>query len=162
MIDALCEDGYTINFYPRNVPPPKKWIEKGCSLTHSRIIVTLDALPNKYYTCGMNNLFISEKFFRAAYAKTKSQTMVPGVFRKKFVDYPTLLYKKILQKIENDDIMRGKKKADVLEGDVECPDIVEFSVYDTNMVHFLWRLSSWCRTSMKSRSITRKLIKRSG
>ena len=100
LVDSVCGDGYTINFYPRNVPPPKKWIEKGCSLTHSRIIVTLDALPNKYYTCGMNNLFISEKFFRAAYAKTKSQTMVPGVFRKKFVDYPTLLYKNIIQHIE--------------------------------------------------------------
>ena len=53
------------------------------------------------------------------------------------MDYPTLLYKKILQKIENDDIMRGKKKADVLEGDVECPDIVEFSVYDNKPVLFL-------------------------
>ena len=38
LIDALCEDGYTINFYPRNVPPPKKWVEKGNSPTHSRII----------------------------------------------------------------------------------------------------------------------------
>ena len=28
-IDALCENGYTINFYARNPPPPKKWIEKG-------------------------------------------------------------------------------------------------------------------------------------
>ena len=29
LIDAVCEDGYTINFYPKNLPPPKKWIEKG-------------------------------------------------------------------------------------------------------------------------------------
>ena len=33
--------------------------------------------------------------------------------------------------------MRRKKKADVLEGDVECPDLVEFSVYDNKTVLFL-------------------------
>ena len=32
--------------------------------------------------------------------------------------------------------MRGKTKAAVLEGGVECPDIVAFSVYDTNSVLF--------------------------
>ena len=36
LIDSLCEYGYTINFYPRNVPPTKKWIEKGNSPTHSQ------------------------------------------------------------------------------------------------------------------------------
>ena len=35
LIDALCEDGYPINLYPRNVPPPKKWIEKEKPPTHS-------------------------------------------------------------------------------------------------------------------------------
>ena len=108
----------------------------------------LDALTDQYYTYGMDNIFISEKFLWAAYAETNYKTMVHGVFRKIVVDYPTLLYKKILQKIENDYIMRGKKKADVLEGDVECPDIVEFSVYDNKPVFFcLWQLISWCVTS---------------
>ena len=32
--------------------------------------------------------------------------------------------------------MRGKTKAAMLEGDVDCPDLVKFSVYDTNPVHF--------------------------
>ena len=29
LIDAVCENGYTIKLYPRNVPPQKKWIVKG-------------------------------------------------------------------------------------------------------------------------------------
>ena len=33
--------------------------------------------------------------------------------------------------------MRGDTKAAVLEGGVECTDIVAFSVYDTKPVHFL-------------------------
>ena len=34
-IDEVCEEGYTINFYPGNLTPPKNWIEKGYSKTHS-------------------------------------------------------------------------------------------------------------------------------
>ena len=33
--------------------------------------------------------------------------------------------------------MKGETKADVLEGDVECPDFVPFSLYDTKPFHFL-------------------------
>ena len=56
--------------------------------------------------------------------------------------------------------MRGETTAAVLEGGVACPDLVEFSVYETNPdLFFLWQLISWCRTSMKRRSITRQLIK---
>ena len=78
-----CEDGYTIKFYPRNDPPPKKLIEKGNSPTHSQIIFMLDALPDQYYTCGMENIFISEKFLRAVCAEKKSKTMLHCVCRKK-------------------------------------------------------------------------------
>ena len=58
LIDALCEDGYTINFYPRNVPLPKNFIDKGYSPTQSRIIFMSDALTDQYYTCGMDNTLI--------------------------------------------------------------------------------------------------------
>jgi hypothetical protein len=33
--------------------------------------------------------------------------------------------------------MRGKTKANVLEGDPDCKDLAAFSVYDTKPVHFL-------------------------
>ena len=79
LIDAGCEDGYTISFYPSNPPPPKKWIEKGYSPTHSQIIFMSDALPDQYYTCGMDNVFVSAKFLQVAYAETKYKTMVHGV-----------------------------------------------------------------------------------
>ena len=37
--------------------------------------------------------------------------------------------------------MRGETVYAVLKGDVECLDLVGFSVYDTNPVHFLSRAS---------------------
>ena len=33
--------------------------------------------------------------------------------------------------------MKKKKKPAVLEGEVECPDLVTFSVYETKPVHLL-------------------------
>ena len=36
LIDALCDDGFTITFYFRNTPAPQKWVSKGFSPTHSR------------------------------------------------------------------------------------------------------------------------------
>ena len=47
MIDSLCEDGFTISFYPRNLPPPKKWIDKGYSPTHARVLSMMDCLDGK-------------------------------------------------------------------------------------------------------------------
>ena len=79
MIDAVFEDGDTINFYLMNVPPPNKWIEKGNSPTHSENIFVVDTLPDQYYTFGMDNIFISENSLQVEYTKTKSKTMVHGV-----------------------------------------------------------------------------------
>ena len=57
--------------------------------------------------------------------------------------------------------MGGNTKAAVLEGDVECPDLVAFSVYDTNPVNFCpWRLRSWYGTSIKRRYIKRQTKKK--
>ena len=80
LIDAVCEDGYTINFYPRNVPLPKNFIDKGYSPTQSRIIFMSDALTDQYYTCGMDNNLILQKFLRAEYTETNSKTIVHGCF----------------------------------------------------------------------------------
>ena len=43
----------------------------------------LDALFDQYYTCSMENIFISEQFLQVAYTETKSTIRVHGVFQKK-------------------------------------------------------------------------------
>ena len=138
LIDAICEDGYTYSFYPRNVPPPKRWVDKGYSPTHSRILFMLESLPDQYYTCGMDNLFISAKFLRGAYTDTKSKTMIHGVCRTSGRGLPECVLQVDLSKDRNKaDRMRGETKAAVLEGDADCPSLVAYSVYDSKPVHFL-------------------------
>ena len=62
LIDALCDDGFTMTFYFRNIPAPKKWIDKGVSPTHSRILFMFDQLKGTHFTYGLDNLYISAKF----------------------------------------------------------------------------------------------------
>ena len=57
-------------------------------------------------------------------------------YEKKVEDYPNLFFKKIILKIEKDNNIRGETKADVLEGGLGFPGLVEFSVYDTKKVNF--------------------------
>ena len=57
--------------------------------------------------------------------------------------------------------MRIETKTAVLEGGVECTNLVAFSVYDTKPVNFfLWQLITWRGTSMNRISMTRQLIKK--
>ena len=59
--------------------------------------------------------------------------------------------------------MRGGERFGMLWGSVECPDLVALSVYDTKPANFfLWKMRSWCVTSMKTISMTRHLRKWSG
>ena len=75
---------------------------------------------------------------RAAYAETKSETMVHGVFQKIGRGLTNFFVQEDYTKdIKKADIMRGKTKAAALEGDIECLDLVTFSVYGTKPVHFL-------------------------
>ena len=92
MIDSLCEHGFTISFYPRNAPPPKKWIDKGFSPTHSRVLSMFESLTGKYFRCGMDNLFISAKFLYGAFRYCSSQVLVHGVCRKSGRGLPSSVY----------------------------------------------------------------------
>ena len=95
-------------------------------------------LPDQYYTCGMDNLFISTKFLRASYAETRSLKNDARSFPKKRLWTNQLYCTRILYKGRKkaDDMRRDAKDA-VLEGGAECPDLVAFNVYGTKPVNFL-------------------------
>ena len=76
--DALCQEGYTYNFYYRNQPAPKKYLDQGHSPLHARVMWLFDGLKDKYHQCGMDNLYISAKFLAAA-LKHKNKVLVTGL-----------------------------------------------------------------------------------
>ena len=86
----------------------------------------------------MGIILISSKLLRAAYKETKSETIMHGVFQKKGRGIPNFVVKEDYTKDIKSDKIRGEKKDSVLEGCVDCPDLVEFSVYETKPVNFLY------------------------
>ena len=75
---------------------------------------------------------------RLTYTNIKFKTLVHDVFQQKVHGLLNFVVQKYYTKDRNKyDVMRGKTKYAVLEGDVECPDVVAFSLCDTRPVNFL-------------------------
>ena len=55
--DAICDRGFTYNFYFRNMPPPLIYIQKGWSPLHARMLSLFDCLDEKYHRVWMDNLY---------------------------------------------------------------------------------------------------------
>ena len=79
--DALCEDGFTFQFYYRNEPAPVKYLRQNLSPLHARVMALFDTVKDKYHWCGMDNLYNSASFCRAAYCH-ENKIAVHGVTRK--------------------------------------------------------------------------------
>jgi len=134
--DALCCNGYTYSFFMRNMPAPKKYLDKGLSPLHARCLFLMDQLKEKHHVCGMDNLYTSARFFREAYA-SKNKVLCHGVARRSGRGLPkSVIQDEVKNKVQQEKV-RGTTKAAVLTGDPEAPDLVAFSVYDTKPVHFL-------------------------
>ena len=134
--DALCDDGYCYQFYFRNHPAPKKYLEKGLSPLHSRVMTLFDTLTDKYHICGMDNLYNSAAFCKHAYTH-KNKVKVHGVTRKGMRGIPKCVKQEELSNKQDQLNARGTVTAAVLVGDDECPDLLATCVYDTKPVHFL-------------------------
>jgi hypothetical protein len=81
LADTLCESGYTYTIYLRNMPPPKHYIDKGCSALHSRVLFMFDQLKSQYHVCRLDNLYNSAKLCRDTFTG-KNKIMAHGVARK--------------------------------------------------------------------------------
>lgn len=134
--DALCDDRYTLQVFPRNDPAPREYIKKGLSPLHSRVKL-FDVLQFNNHQCGMDNLFNSAAFCRAAFNHPKS-VLTHGVTRKAGRGIPKcVVQEEVKNNKDAERSARGTVRAAVLEGDKGCPNLIVASVYDTKPVHYL-------------------------
>ena len=153
LIDALCDNGFTMTFYFRNMPAPAKWTRKGFCPTHARMLMMMEQLDGENFTCGMDNLFISVKFLRAALTEIDQKIQVHGVCRNSDKGLPSCV---IQQEVTGEKKLakaRGTVKAAILKEDSKVKDLVAFSVFDSKPVHFL----STAATSLKWVKKTKKV-----
>ena len=85
--DALCQEGFCYQHFMQNEPPPTKYISKGFSPLHSRVLSLFDSLKDDHHQCGMDNLYNSAKFCRAAYQHER-KVLCHGVTRKGMCGIP--------------------------------------------------------------------------
>ena len=138
LLDALCSDGYTYNFYFRNQPAPQKWIDKGLSPLHARVMSLVQQLPDetKNYICGMDNLYISPKFANVILNQSGKRVMIHGVCRPSR-GIPNCIIQETATKKEDIIKSKGTVKCAILTGDPSCKDFVAVSFYDSKPVYFI-------------------------
>ena len=93
-------------------------------------------LPNKYYKCDMDNLFVSPRFTKIAKHGIGKDIMIYGVCRPSrgipnYILQTTVTKKKELLK------NRGIVKASILVGDSICKGLVILYFYDSKPVYFI-------------------------
>ena len=106
-----------------NEPPPTKYISKGFSPLHSRVLSLFDSLKDDHHQCGMDNLYNSAKFCRAAYQHER-KVLCHGVTRKGVRGIPDCV-KQEEKKSRTEQIkVRGTVKAAILMGDDRVPCLI--------------------------------------
>ena len=126
---------YLLLFF-RNDPAPKKYIVQGLSPLHARCMALFDSLVHEFHKIGLDNLYMSAKFAKAAFNHTK-KVLIAGVARKRMWGIPACVLQDEVKSPKDLLAVRGTVKAAVLMGDPDCLNLVATSVYDTKPVHFL-------------------------
>ena len=119
--------------YMRIDPAPKKYLKQVISPLHHRTMALFDSLKDHHHQVGMDNLYNSAAFCRAAYHHDR-KALYHGVARKDGRGITEC----VLQDKENNPVSqptaRVTIKAAVLEGNPGCPNSIASSVYDTKPV----------------------------
>jgi hypothetical protein len=150
--DALCDNGYTYQVYMRNDPAPSKYLKQGLSPLHSRTMALFDSLKDDYHQVGMDNLYNSAAFCRAAYNHPR-KVLCHGVTRKAGRGIPACVLQEPVINPRLQKAVRGTVKAAVLEGDPGCPNLIASSVYDTKPVHYLSMVSDSIEWVVKEKNV---------
>ena len=84
----------------------------------------------------MDNLYNSAAFCRAAYNHEK-KVLCHGFTRRGKRGIPKHVQQKEVKNRKEQIAVCGTVKAEVLEGDPNCPNMVALSIYDAKLVHYL-------------------------
>ena len=137
LADALCSDGYTFTFHFRHQPASEKIMKiYNCSPLHARVLGLISQLPHKYYTLGMDNLYMSTKLGRLTYGM-KQKVMIHGVTRPSLRGIPPAIKQQEVTRKGDLEKVRHTVKVAILKGDEVCNDLISISIYDTKPVYFL-------------------------
>ena len=146
-------------FYFRQQPPPKKYTDTGLSPLHSRCLAMINQLPSKHYTLGMDNLYTSVRFARAAYL-TDQKVMIHGVIRPVKRGVPEIVRQVDMSTKEDKAEARNNLKVSKLVGTEPGVNIVIASIYDSKPVYILSNCCEEVKWIVKQKKCFQQLYNR--
>ena len=160
LADCICSEGYTFAFHFRHQPAsPKIMKQLTCSPLHARVLGLISQLPDKYYTLGLDNLYMSAKLCRLAYVMDQ-KVLLHGVTRPSLRGIPAAIKQVEMKKPKDQEAVRHTVKAAVLKGDEVCTDLLAISIYDTKPVYFLTSVATEIEWVQKIRKVFDKASNR--
>ena len=157
--DSICSNGYTVSFYFRHQPAPTKYVEKGFSPLHSRVLFMFDQLKSKNHSVFMDNLYMSASFARYS-INSINKIKIHGVTRTDNRGIPKCVLQTELQNDKMADEQRNTVKVAVLENDTTIKDLVAISFYDSKPVYFLSTVIPEVKWTAVSKHIFSKTLQR--
>lgn len=151
--DAVCDEGYTFQFYFRHGEPPEldeKYKHLDLSPTAKRVVWLAESLKNEWTRIFMDNLFNSRKLFTALFI---ALCLGHGVTRKSGRGLPPAVLQAEEKNKAKAEAARGTTKAARLVNCPECPDLLAVSCYDTKPVNMLSTASETVEWVHKKRKI---------
>ena len=135
-VNDICDEGYCYQVYTRNERAPKKYSKQGISLIYSHTMDLFDSLKEDHHQVGMENIYKSAAFCRAAYHHDR-KVLCHSVDNKAVRSITEC----VIQYEDKNPVAhwaeQGTVRAAVLEGNTGCPNLIASSVYDTKPVHDL-------------------------
>lgn len=146
---------HTSVWYFQNQVAPKKRIDTGLLPLHARCMSLFHQLLNKNYTCGMDNLYMSTKFLKAAMVDSGRCVYIYGVARISQEIPPCVSQKEITRK-KYLLSTRGTVKVSQLVGDSSCSRLVAVSLYDSKPVYLISNASDKVEWTRQERNVWHK------
>eukprot|EP00957_Ditylum_brightwellii_P199728 15225395-Ditylum_brightwellii.AAC.1 len=112
---------------------------KKVSPLHAHVLFFFDQLNDKYYRCGLDNLYMSVKFAKLV---LQHKVYVHGVTRKDRWGLPSCVLQEEVTSRTGQLAVQGTTKAASLHRDPKCDSFVAVYVYNTKPVHSLTTANS--------------------
>ena len=119
--DAICDDGFTYQFYFRNEQPPPQYAH--LLPLFARVMALFDILQDNFHRVGCNNLYVSAKLCKISYMYPQ-KVLIHGVCRAHNRGFQEITLQQEVTVPEHLGKLRGTVKGTILTGDDDLENLI--------------------------------------
>jgi hypothetical protein len=134
-VDVLAQDGWMHQVFLIIEPAPKEYLQMGLNPPHAHVLWLFGCLKSRWHVCGVDNMYTSAKFLRVSYVIAR--VLINRVTHMSGRGLPPSIIQEAVSNKKEQMKVCETFKADVLVGNIDCPNVVATYVYGTKPIHFL-------------------------